>query len=264
MSRLLLLLGLCIAQVAQAAPIGRIIVMPFSVSSGMDAKQGALLDEIYLTELSKVVPPSVKLTGASDVTAMLGQMEQKRLAGCDDTSCLVEIGNAIGASHILSSSVGKMGGRFVVSTKLLSVSDAQVLHRNAVYRTSEEQLIEAVGDLAKALAASQGWAMTAATTARAETAAPAQGDGDRRDSPAAGPGLLLMGGAVAGGVGVLVAVGAGIAWLVLDGMAGDVQRSYGERKGLATAELVGMLGTGLGALVGLGGGAMAAASLLGE
>ena len=52
------------------------------------------------------------------------------MLGCDDSSCLIEIGHALGASHIFSTSIGRIGGRIVVNGTLLDVAFGRGTARN--------------------------------------------------------------------------------------------------------------------------------------
>ena len=42
-----------------------------------------------------------------------------------DTSCLVEIGGALGVDYLVSGSVGKLGDAFVIILKLMDVHEAK-------------------------------------------------------------------------------------------------------------------------------------------
>jgi len=237
------------AQLFAEAKIEQIVVLPFIVSGGLDAKKGALLDELFLTELSQTVPAGVKVIGSSDVTAMLGQVEQQQLAGCDDTGCLVEIGQALGASHVIVSSLGKLGDRFVVNTKLISVADAAVLFRKALYLgETEGELLDAVRTVSQELAVSRGWG-TAAAAAPSATADGGAGD------------LLLWTGVGLAGAGLLTMVGCGIGAVAFDAQAGDQEKDWADRQTAGWIGLGMLGGTALGLVVAGGGAALALLSM---
>ena len=124
----------------------------------LNAAQGPLVDDMLLTELTRRSPRQIKLVGAKDVTAVIGVEQQKQLLGCSDSACLVEIGSALGASHMLNSTLGKLGSKFVLNVTLLEVSNAQALHRDSLYlEGNEDALIGGVVQLTTRLTASEGW-----------------------------------------------------------------------------------------------------------
>lgn len=223
-----------------AKKVEHIVVLPFMVANGVDSKVGVLLDEVVLSELAQVVPKDIKVIGSSDVNAMLGLEQQKQLLSCDDTSCLVEIGNALGATHILVPSVGKLGSKFLVSAKFLSVVDASVLFRKVLYvKANEDALLDGVKQVSHELALHQQWApQTLALPAPAKTDQPvtAQAPGAQKDQPrksaeeseALDP--MLLAGAGLAGVGVLVAGGLGIGALVVNATTADDTSLDGDKR----------------------------------
>lgn len=175
------------AGAAPSAPptteIKRIVVFPFRVTSGIDPSKGRLVDDMFLTELARVTPKGMIVLSSTDIETMLGQIAQKQMVGCDDTACLVEIGNAMGASHMISSSLGKLGDKHVITTKLLDVQNARVLHRDTLYLgAAEEEIPSGLRKMARKMATRFGWdnerradaetlAATEASKAEAEQAA---------------------------------------------------------------------------------------------
>ncbi len=241
--------------------ITHVVVLPFTVASGLDPKQGKILDEVFVAELSQVVPEGIELVGSSDVTATLGFEQTKQLSGCDETSCLVEIGNALGASHIIVPSLGKFGEQFIVSTKFLDVQTAKVLHRKVLYVEGKESgALSGVRQSVLELATAMGWQASGTTVGQAgDTEKPATADDGGGDMNP----LLLAGAAVAG-VGALTAVGLGIGALVIDADVGDTGASWAERESAAGTVLALGIGSGVGLLALIGGGALAGVALAGE
>lgn len=220
-----------------AAPqtIERVVVLPFSVAGGIEPKTGALLDEQFLVELSQLTPAGVTILGASDAVAMLGQAQQAQLAGCDDASCLVEVGAALGARHIIVSSLGQVGDQFLVTAKLIDVDQAKVLARKSLTVDAQEsRLPQAVREIARSIAASQGW-----YRADAKTGLPA----------------LLVAGAVTASVGLLAAIGFGAAAFYFDGQAGQAEAAWPQKQE--------SIGWGAGMLGGVGLGLVAIAAGVG-
>lgn len=170
------------------------MVLPFTVGEGISEKRASVLNEVFLTEISNVAPTAVKVVGASDVASLLDHAEKQQLLDCDDTSCLVEIGNALGASHIIAGTIGKFDSSYVINIKLIRVVSATVLYRKvSKFADDDNTLLEALAKVSREMALDQKWL-------GAEQAA--QGE----SSP-----LLLSGlGIAAAGVAVAVLGGAGV------------------------------------------------------
>jgi hypothetical protein len=246
---------------AASQPVRHVVVLPFTVAKGIDEKSGRLLDEVLLTELSNAAPKDVRVVGASDVQAVLGFEQQKQLASCDQTSCLVEIGNALGASHVVVSSLGMFGKQFIISSKFLDVRDASVLWRKVIYTAAtEEALLGGVRQMTRDLVAAQGWSQGAdASAATAAAGASAVTGG-------AGAGirpLVLVGGGV-GAVGLLAAVGFGVGALLFDSQVGAADATWEKRDQAAQLEAGMLAGAGLGGLALIGGGIAAGIGMVGE
>jgi hypothetical protein len=240
------------AGAAESQPGWHIVVLPFTVAKGIDEKSGRLLDEVLLTELSMAVPRRIRVVGASDVATVLGFEQQKQLASCDQAACLVEIGNALGASHIVVPTLGMFGKQFIVSAKFVAVDNANVPWRKVIYtEATEEALLAGVRRLVDDLVVAQGW--------REAASAPADGAG----RPAFLRPLVLAG-AGAGAVGLLAAAGCGAGALYFDGQVGAADATWAQRDRAGQAEAGLLIGVGVGALALIGGAVLAGVGLAGD
>ena len=89
-----------------------------------------------------------RVVGMKDVDQMLSQEQRKQLAGCTDTSCLVEIAGAMGTQYTLDGTVGVVGSSNVLSLTLIDVTKATVASRKtAVVKGENEQLLGIVHNL---------------------------------------------------------------------------------------------------------------------
>ena len=258
---------LAVTSTARADEVKQIVVLPFTVAEGLNPKTGTLLDEVVLTELEPVVPAGIKVVGSADVTALLGYEQKKMLVGCEETGCLVEIGNALGATHILVPGVGKLGSRYLVSAKFLDAKTGEVLLRKVFYvDANEDALLKGVRQISLALAESRGWkapvsgsgvqplagASSPKTDVPGASAASAEDQGD----------TLLWAGAGTAAVGALLAAGLGIGAVVVDAsVVGDAAGNPTERAdATGTAMLLGG-GSAVGALVLVAGAALVGVAL---
>ncbi len=97
--------------------------------------------------------------GSSDIQAMISMEQQKQALGCDEDSCLAQLGGALGVPYLATGSLGTVGGRFVLNLKLLQVEDARVAERVTKVYNDEKGLIDglngAVLDLVKSVNSKQ-------------------------------------------------------------------------------------------------------------
>jgi hypothetical protein len=90
----------------------------------------------------------LRVVGQKDVSQMLSVEQQKQLAGCTETSCLVEIAGAMGAQYLLDGTVGIVGQSNVLSLTLIDSSRGAVLgKKTAVVKGEREQLLASVHQL---------------------------------------------------------------------------------------------------------------------
>ena len=73
----------------------------------------------------------IEVITPTQVSALLGVERQKQLLGCSDSSCVVELANALGADGVITGSLGKFADAYQVDIKILSTRDGRPLgHRS--------------------------------------------------------------------------------------------------------------------------------------
>ena len=92
-----------------------------------DQGRAGVLDELLLAEIEKY--GRYKVLGMSDVKAMVGFDKIKDVMGCDDVSCAVQLGGALGVRYIVAGSVTSLEGDIIITLKMLDVQAAVVLDR---------------------------------------------------------------------------------------------------------------------------------------
>lgn len=232
-------------------------VMPLSLARGIDEKATQLLDEMLLTELQKRGGDRARFLGQSDITAMLGLEQQRQLVQCSDESCMAEIGNALGVDILVTSSLGKLGNKFVINVKVIKPDEVRVLRRETFTVAGDEAaLIEVVPRIANVILDQQQAAPPVADVAAATPPAPAAEPAEPSapaEEPAAGEGLSMLslagiGAAAAGG---LVLAGSAVGVALADATLAD-PASTG-KDGARTGYLLGLGGLVVGALAAGGG-----------
>lgn len=93
-------------------------------------------------------------TTMGDLAAALDLDQQKELLGCDESSCMIEIRNAIGARYSVNGTVSKFDEKYVINLSLIDTDDFKIIARasaadvinapKAITDKSEELLLQAI------------------------------------------------------------------------------------------------------------------------
>jgi len=110
-----------------AAPKPKMVVLDLVAERGIEDAVVRLLNELLLTEFAK--SRQYEILGGSDVRAILDVESQKAVMGCDDATCLAEIGGALGADFLAASNIGRIGDYYLLNVKILDVRSARVVKR---------------------------------------------------------------------------------------------------------------------------------------
>ncbi len=99
----------------------------------LEQKTGVSDDDI--DSISGIVTSEVekysgrKVVSEADIKAILKGEETKQHCGIEDTSCLAEIGSALGVPEAVSGDLGKLGSVWVLNLRRLNVRNAEVIGR---------------------------------------------------------------------------------------------------------------------------------------
>jgi hypothetical protein len=135
-------LSLALLLVVTAAPADFKLAVQDVKLTGLDPA----LSEGLTTHLGQSFKRTSVVT-SRDIATILGVERQKQLMGCSDaaSSCLAELGNALGVAGIVASELTKIGAQIQLNVRVLDPADGKVL---AKY--SEE--LGSIDDAFKALA----------------------------------------------------------------------------------------------------------------
>lgn len=217
------------AQAAPAAGKARIAVTDIKTVQGVAQGTATILSDIVVSEVARA---GYSVISQSDIDAMLGFEKKKAMLGCsEETSCLAEIGGALGVEYLVTGQVGKIGTRFRISLLVVDARKAVVVSRaaeftdadeDALARTSEEivaRLLKEVGALRQASAAAAQRPVETKRDPKTPVVAKAEPDlrprptGGAPELPAVPSGGMSRGRKtgwwMVGGGGVLLLVGAG-------------------------------------------------------
>lgn len=106
-------------------------------------------DEIFESELD--LAAEVELTSFRDVEALLKVETARDVLGCDDATCMKEIGGAMGATALVRGNVGRLGGDLIVSGRVVDATTARVLGKTLVRTDDMRCLSVALGRASRLL-----------------------------------------------------------------------------------------------------------------
>ncbi len=124
--------------------------MPFEALS-VKKEVAKVMDEILLGELQEVGFESIS---PEDINAMLGFEKTKEAAGCDSSTCIAEIGGALGVEYLVAGKLASLDGSPAVTLKLIDVKNTKVLARSSKIGAEDKRdipklIAEAVQDLVR-------------------------------------------------------------------------------------------------------------------
>jgi hypothetical protein len=133
------------APVAAAEGI-KIAVIPTQLEASAKGMVPALFDDYLLTAVQNT--SEAQVIGQDDIGAMLGFEQQKDLMNCDDTSCMADIGGALGVDKIVSVKIARLGEDWVATAKLINIKTTRVEARvNEIVGGDTKALLHAVTPL---------------------------------------------------------------------------------------------------------------------
>jgi len=127
-----------------------VAVLEFSTKGGVTSEQMEVLSDMLTTEIRKLGKYSV--IGSNDIRATFQLEERRRIMGCDDESCVAEVGGALGVRRIVVGNIGLFGQTYLMNLKLLDTREVKLI--SAVSRSvkgGQDQLIEVLPQMVKEL-----------------------------------------------------------------------------------------------------------------
>jgi len=118
-----LLLGLTLLA---APPTRTVLVLDLNVREGVSKDLAGTLSELMAIEVRKVAT-SQRIYSGADIKALLGFKKQKELLGCEDQTCLAELGGALGAQELVSGSLSIIADDYVLVLRRMDVVKSQVI-----------------------------------------------------------------------------------------------------------------------------------------
>src|SRR5512140_539571 len=115
------LLALCLALGAST----KIAVMPVAAVEGVPGKTAEALTEAVSAEVRR--RSGGQVITQREIAALLSLEQQKAMLGCQNDSCIAEIGGALGVDRMVAGDLSRLGESWLLHLKLLDPAKAQVL-----------------------------------------------------------------------------------------------------------------------------------------
>ena len=138
--RLLVVLVVLVTSPALASDKPGLAALNVKAERGVDASLATLISEAILSEL-KASSRFASVIGSSDMQTMIDMEQQKQALGCDENTCLAQLGGALGVPYLLSGSLGSVGGQFMLNLKIIQVEESRVAERKTHIFDSEKALV---------------------------------------------------------------------------------------------------------------------------
>ncbi|MBN2360100.1 MAG: hypothetical protein JXR83_11660 [Deltaproteobacteria bacterium] len=156
------------------------IAVPNMVATGDDVALAKTLTEVLTIEVAKT--KGIEAIGMADIEALLSHEQQKTLLGCEDASCIAEIGGALGVDALLSSKVGRVGDTYVLSIRLNDTRTARQI--GSAYETVSGKPEDLIRVVQRKVPEVMKNVLPEPAVAAAASSAPPTGGGARDKTPA--------------------------------------------------------------------------------
>jgi TolB-like protein len=136
------MLSLLTLPLRAAEPIA-VAVLEFNSKGGIHQDKVDALSDLVAQRIQQA--GDFRVIGKSDILGLLTMEEQRlRLGSCDDSSCLAELGGALGVPFMVAGNVSAFGERYLLNLKLIDVSQVVVASRVTRTVSGDENLLAAI------------------------------------------------------------------------------------------------------------------------
>jgi len=143
----LLSLLLAAPDVAQDRP--GVAVLEMEAIAGVDKGVARLVNEILLARIG-MSGVFGSVIGSSDIREMINLEQQKNILGCEEESCIAQLGGALGVPLMIVPTLGKLGDDYLITLKITDVEEAKVLVRQILIIPDEASMAKGMAWVVKA------------------------------------------------------------------------------------------------------------------
>ncbi|MEK7703518.1 MAG: hypothetical protein AAB426_01055 [Myxococcota bacterium] len=138
-----------------ASAKSKLAVLPTQFDETSAGKVPKLFDDYLLTAVQNA--GDFEVIGQDDISALLGFEKQKDLVGCDDMSCIADIGGALGVDRLVVVKIAHLQDEWISTAKLINIREARVEARSSDFVAGEvRDLLRAVPEIVRKLFAGGG------------------------------------------------------------------------------------------------------------
>lgn len=121
----------------------KIVVWSLKPNAGVTEKEAATVSSIVAAEIARVSKSTI--ISESEMKGVIDGEQIKMSCGADDSSCIAEIGAAMGAPLSVSGTFSKMGDYWIITLQLVDVRKVEVQSRiSKKFKGNENALVEAI------------------------------------------------------------------------------------------------------------------------
>jgi hypothetical protein len=121
----------------------KLAVLPSQIEESAKDQVPELFDDYLLAAVQNA--GDYEVIGQDDINSMLGFEQQKELFGCDDVSCMADIGGALGVDRLVVVKIARLENDWVTTSKLINITEARVESRSSDFVAGDTKaLLQAV------------------------------------------------------------------------------------------------------------------------
>ena len=135
---------------------------------GVPANDVAILTAELRTQIGR--SSSHRLVTPEEMDAVSEELERQLSGGCDDASCVAELGGALGAKYLISGQVGKLGSLYTLQLKLIDIETVAAKRTASAHAAKIESLLIKLPELTRDLLGEQASKRQAVLNATAKVA----------------------------------------------------------------------------------------------
>ena len=140
--------GAAEADQVKAAERPTLVVAPLR-ALGVKASEAEIMTSEVRTQAVRAGRYTV--VAPEDMAAIGAELERQLASGCDETSCIAELGGALGAQFLVTGTIGKLGSRYTINLKLVDIEQVRAVRTENVRAKGLEALLERLPDTVFAL-----------------------------------------------------------------------------------------------------------------
>ncbi|MBS2030498.1 MAG: hypothetical protein JST54_21530 [Deltaproteobacteria bacterium] len=120
--------ALLLAPLLAATGPTKVLVMPLSAGEGVNDGTAKAITASVVGEVRR--RPGLAVLTSEDVQAVVSVDRQRQMLGCTESSCLAELGGALGVAQVITGSVARLGASWLIHLQVIDANKAVVLRQS--------------------------------------------------------------------------------------------------------------------------------------